>query len=77
MEKQKMSAHEILNHGCMVNNLSELVDLKSQMPKTTTDEMVEEIINVLREHQLSIHQSEKVIEKVKEVIESLSQLLPL
>lgn len=76
-KKAIMSVNEILNHGCVVNSLSELVSLKSQISKEMTNEMVEKIINIFREYELSIYQSEKLIENVEEVIRTLSHLSPL
>jgi hypothetical protein len=77
MENKKMSVQEILNHGCLVNDLSELVDLKSQISEKKSNEMVERIINIFREYELSFYQSEKVIEKVIEVTTLLNQLSSL
>lgn len=77
MNKRKPLVQEIFHHGCAANNLEELAELKSQIPEEKTEEMVEKIIHIFREYELSIYQSEKIIKTTLEVIESLSQLSPL
>lgn len=77
MSKTKLSVQEMFHHGCVANNLGELVSLKSQISEEKTEEIVEKIIHIFREYELSFYQSEKVIEKVTEVTTSLSQLSPL